>query len=119
MPHSIEPEMTDCIEHCLNCHRVCIETSRYCLQKGGPHAEAGHVSLLWDCAEICATSADFMLRRSPLHSETCATCSVVCQRCAESCERMGSDDVMRRCAEVCRACSASCSKMSAHGSRAA
>jgi hypothetical protein len=31
--------------------------------------------LLLDCAEICQTAANFMLRNSELHSRTCAVCA--------------------------------------------
>ena len=106
------PEMQQCIENCTECHRVCLEAVAYCLQQGGKHAEAAHVRLLLDCAEICRTSADFMIRGSELHAVTCGACAEVCRRCAEECERMGDDEVMRRCAEVCRRCEESCRQMS-------
>jgi hypothetical protein len=54
----------------------------HCLQKGGKHAEAKHLRLLMDCAEIRQTSAHFMLRGSDLHSRTCFACAEVCVRCA-------------------------------------
>ena len=69
--------MQECIDNCSNCHAACLETVVYCLQKGGHHAEEGHVRLLLDCAEICQTSANFMLRNSPLHAITCAACSAL------------------------------------------
>lgn len=108
-------EMQECIDNCMRCHAVCLETITHCLQKGGKHAEAAHVRLLQDCAQICATSADFMLRGSDLHARTCGVCAEVCERCAESCERMADDDVMRRCAEECRRCAESCRRMAQAG----
>jgi hypothetical protein len=106
-------DMRECITECTECHRICLETVAYCLGQGGRHAEAEHVRLLLDCAEICATSANFMMRGSELHTLTCSACAEVCARCAESCERMGDDETMRRCAEVCRRCAESCRRMSA------
>jgi hypothetical protein len=103
--------MQACIDECVECHRVCTETVNHCLTKGGRHAEAAHIRLLLDCAEICSTSADFMLRGSEQHRSTCATCAEVCQRCAESCEALEDDDMMRRCAETCRRCAESCRAM--------
>ena len=103
--------MQSCIEECLDCHRICVETTQYCLNKGGKHAQAEHIRAMLDCAQICATSADFMLRGSDLHVHTCAACAEVCDACAESCERMGDDAQMKRCAEACRACAASCREM--------
>ncbi len=80
---------------------------------GGQHAEARHITTLLDCAEICQTSANFMLRGSELHTRTCAVCADVCQRCAEESDRMGNDVQMRACAEACRHCAESCRRMGA------
>lgn len=110
MPHDQSPEMKRCIEDCEDCHQICLQTFQLCLAKGGPHAEASHLRVLLDCAQICQTSADFMIRGSDLHALTCGACAEVCARCAESCERMA-DEAMRRCAEVCRRCTESCRLM--------
>lgn len=108
----MNPEMKKCIDECLSCHALCTETADYCLQKGGKHAEATHIRTMMDCAEICQTSANFMLRGSEFRTYTCATCAVVCEACAESCESMADDEKMRRCAEACRRCAEECRKMS-------
>lgn len=115
MPHeSHGTEMRQCIEHCLDCHAICLETISHCLEMGGKHAEASHIRLLMDCVQICQTSADFMLRGSDLHGRICGVCAEVCARCAEDCERLaGDDELMRRCAESCRRCAESCRKMAA------
>lgn len=115
MPHeSLSPEMRQCIENCLDCHAICLETITHCLRMGGKHAEASHIRLMMDCVQICQTSADFMLRGSDLHGRTCGVCAEVCARCAEDCERLaGDDELMRRCAEMCRRCAESCRKMAA------
>ncbi len=106
-------DMQQCIQNCTECHRICLETVQHCLQMGGKHAEAAHIRLLLDCAQICATSADFMIRGSDLHPRTCGVCAEVCVRCAEECERIADgDEMMLRCAEVCRRCAESCRQMS-------
>ena len=105
-------EMRRCIDDCTTCHDVCLATVTHCLEMGGQHAEASHVRLLLDCGQICATSADFMVRRSEHHAETCRACAVVCERCAESCERFSDDEVMTACADACRRCAESCRAMS-------
>jgi hypothetical protein len=108
--------MRQCIEHCLDCHAICTETMAHCLQLGGDHASADHIRLLADCAQICATSADFMLRMSPMHHSTCGICAEVCRQCATDCERLaGGDEMMRRCAKACRRCAESCERMSEKG----
>jgi hypothetical protein len=115
MPHHDPHEIANCIGNCQECHEICLRTVSHCLQKGGRHAEASHIRLLLDCAEICQTSANFMIRLSELHPVTCGACAEVCRRCAEDCERMADGDaVMGRCAEICRRCAESCSRMAEH-----
>ena len=108
-------DLEQCIDNCQQCHEICLRTVlTYCLPKGGKHAEASHIRLMLDCAEICETSANFMIRGSDLHRLTCGACAEVCERCAEDCERMGDDETMRRCAETCRRCADSCNRMAGH-----
>jgi hypothetical protein len=47
--------------YCLDCHAICVETAAHCLTLGCAHASARHQTVLQDCAEICQTSANFML----------------------------------------------------------
>jgi hypothetical protein len=110
-------QMQSCIQACTTCHGVCLETIQQCLKMGGKHAEPSHIRMLMDCAEICQTSANFMLRGSDFHGYTCGVCAEVCQRCAEDCERFGDDQMMQRCADACRMCAQSCSQMAEHFNR--
>ena len=59
--------MNECIDNCTQCHAICLETINYCLGKGGAHAAPEHIALLATCADICATSADAMLRGASVH----------------------------------------------------
>ena len=59
-------DLESCIDECRACHQLCVETIRYCLEKGGRHANPQHVGLLIDCAEICQTNSNFMMRRRPI-----------------------------------------------------
>jgi hypothetical protein len=104
-------DLRRCIDDCLNCHRVCLGMTPYSLETGSHHAGAEHVRLLLDCAEICRTTANFMLRRSSLHAHTCAVCADVCTRCARACEKLQDDARMQACAEVCRRCAESCKQI--------
>ena len=103
--------MEDCIRNCSECHDVCLQTVTHCLQRGGEHAAGEHVRLLLDCAQICRTSADLMLRGSDFHSATCAVCADVCTRCAAACEEMGEAFKLSECAAACRRCAESCRAM--------
>jgi len=109
--HDMAREMQQCIQECLTCHSTCLQAVSHCLQMGGKHADPRHITLLLDCAEICQTSANFMLRGSALHGRTCGVCAEVCERCAQSCEQMGDDATMRACADECRRCAESCRHM--------
>ena len=108
---SMSASMQECIQNCTDCHRICVETVAYCLQQGGKHAEPAHIRTLLDCAEICQTSANFMLRGSEFHASTCGVCGEVCAACADACAAMGDDAQMQACAEACRRCAESCRQM--------
>ncbi len=107
----LKPEIQQCVEDCLECHRICEETITYCLEKGGKHADPKHIRILRDCAEICKTAADFMLHGSELQPRTCAVCAEACELCAKSCEQFANNDIMQTCVEICRKCAESCRKL--------
>jgi hypothetical protein len=66
--HHISSEIQRCIQNCLDCHRVCLQMAmNHCLELGGQHTEPKHFRLMLNCAEICQTSANFMLTGSDLH----------------------------------------------------
>lgn len=107
--------MQRCIQNCEDCHMICMRTVQHCLTMGGKHADPNHIGLMLDCADICRTSADYMLRNSPRHHQTCNLCSTVCTECADDCERMaGGDQMMMQCAQICRQCAESCRMMAGH-----
>ena len=104
-------EMQQCIQNCQECHRVCLHKAMsHCLEMGGKHTEPNHFRLMMDCAQICQTSADFMLRGSAHSAHVCAECADVCEACAKSCEAVGE---MEECVAACRKCAESCRKMAA------
>jgi hypothetical protein len=111
MAHREDPDMRKCIEACQSCHEICLETVEHCLTQGGKHAAPDHIRTLMDCAQICETSADFMIRGSDLHSHTCHACAAICEQCAVSCEQLPGPE-MKACAEECRRCADECRAMS-------
>ena len=117
MTHQMNDRMQECIDRCQSCQEACLEAISHCLEKGGRHADAEHIRTLMACAEICDTSARFMLLGSRHHARTCETCAEVCEACAEDCDRF-EDDMMKRCADVCRRCAESCREMAGTKSRA-
>lgn len=106
-------QLQDCVNACYRCHDVCKTTFfQHCLPMGGRHVEPQHISLMVDCMEICHVSANFMLRDSERHHLMCASCAIICDACAESCEALDTRE-MHICAEACRACAKSCREIRA------
>jgi hypothetical protein len=104
-------ETTRCIETCLECYAKCLSTAmNHCLEAGGKHTEPRHFRLMMACAEICRTSAHFMLLNTPLHKHTCKECAEICNECADDCARIGGMD---DCVAQCRECAKSCAAMAA------
>lgn len=112
MPPIHPREMHICIDHCEECHAICLDTLQYCMEQGGPHAAPHHIGLLEDCAQICQISADFMRRGSKFHGETCRACATICEHCAEDCASFPGDSQMEECTQMCRQCAESCHAMS-------
>ena len=104
----LAPDVRRCIDECLSCSAACTEAITHCLAKGGLYAEAGPVRDLMDCALLCRTAADLMLRGSGLHRDACAVAADACDFCAESAGRLPDDDVVRRCVDASRRCGAAC-----------
>lgn len=107
----MESSLTDCIAVCAECHETCVRTVfSHCLEMGGKHIEPEHLKLMADCAQLCRTAADFMIRNSPRHRLACRICAEVCEACAKDCESIGD---MEDCVGACRRCAASCREMAA------
>lgn len=107
----VSEEMRRCIQNCLDCYKACLEMVMHCAAKGGKHAMPKHIRLLMECANICNTSANFMLLGSENHSSVCEVCADICDQCAQECEEMADDNEMKACAEICRRCAESCRQM--------
>lgn len=110
---TLSEDMKTGIKICTACRDEC-ETVlfQHCLKVDGRHTEEKHVKLMTDCIEICQTAANFMLRGSDMHVETCRACAEICEACANSCDDIGGAE-MSHCADTCRRCAATCRDMSA------
>ncbi len=108
--------MQQCIDDCLHCYRICLQTAmNECLETGGRHIEPEHFRLMTGCAEICRTAAHFMLTRTHLHGYVCGACAEICNACAESCSQLGNMD---ECVQACHSCEQSCRAMVNEGEAA-
>lgn len=109
MSSHISRDMQACIAACTRCHQICLQTGMsHCLETGGKHVEATHFRLLMNCAEICQTSANFMLSSSQHSSSLCGICAEICEACATDCERIGNMD---QCVQACKDCAETCRQM--------
>jgi hypothetical protein len=114
--HHTDDAMKKCIQLCQDCQALCTETVLHCLKLGGRHAAPDHIVLLLDCAQICETTAQYLLRESSFHGPICGLCADVCRQCAENCMQIAADDqILKQCAEMCRRCADSCERMSSKG----
>lgn len=80
-----------CIIDCLECYMLCRQASR--------------PGVVEDCHEICRTTADFLLRRSPHYREICELCAMICDAAARD---LGEASETAECVRACRGCADSC-----------
>ena len=107
--HGMHHSMQSCIQACMECHQICLQTAmNHCLMTGGKHVEPEHFRLMMCCAEICQTSANFMLSSSTFHNRLCGVCAEVCDACAQDCKNIGGMD---DCVQACMNCAESCRQM--------
>ncbi len=97
-----------CIDACFDCYKECSSTLGHCLEMGGKHAEKEHVVLIEDCAAICLTAAEFMLRKSDFHLEICKLSSQVSKACSRHCAQFKNDLPMQMCAAACKRAEEAC-----------
>ncbi|QJU58258.1 four-helix bundle copper-binding protein [Sphingomonas sp. AP4-R1] len=103
--------LAECVDECVASHRMCLETAAYVTRRGGALAIAPLIAMLTDCAELCQTTANSMLRESALHRIICGACAEACERCAQECLARGKDEQIERCSATCRRCAAGCRMM--------
>lgn len=108
-PAHASADLQACIDLCLACYRSCLaEATQHCLKEGGRHAEADHVSLMLGCAQLCRTTAEFMLMQTKLHYKVCGACAEICEACAVSCQQL---EGMGDCVDLCRRCAVECRRI--------
>jgi hypothetical protein len=105
--HAYSSEIEDAVAKLLHCHRTCLGMAMtHCVEMGGEHARPQHLRLMLDCAQVCATTADFLLRKSQFHTQVAALCADICDTCAADCGQVGqmeeSEAACRACAQACR-----------------
>jgi len=104
--------MDDCIDLCMKSHRVCLDAASRLSQQAATPALRQLVILLSDCAELCGTTANSMVRGSPLHPLVCRACAEACELCAKQCREQANDNLLN-CSGTCEKCAAGCRQMAA------
>ena len=106
-------------------YHSCIETggagwgagelcSDACLDEQNVEQMARCLRLDRDCAEACQMAVRVMVRGGENVAEVCRMCAVICDRCAEECEKHAAHhEHCRICAEICRRCAEECRRMAA------
>jgi hypothetical protein len=113
------PAATDhqsCIDACDACAEACERCAIACLEEPQPKLMARCIALDMDCAQACRLTASYLARGSALDAAASAFCAMVCQRCADECDRHRMDHC-QECARACRACVRECERMAAHPPR--
>ena len=98
------------VELIRKCENACLVTLRHCLEIGGKHAEASHITMLLDCANICRLNVSAILLKSSHSKEIALLCADICDACADDCDRLADDEHIQRLTGVCRTCAEACKK---------
>jgi len=98
--------LNDCIQACNSC-------STDCLREPDVSMLAKCIQLDTDCADICALTSQYLSRDSQFGRALAKQCAVVCEACAQECDKHASHMVhCKQCAEICRRCAEECRAIS-------
>ncbi len=111
MTETMTTEMQNCINACMECHKMCMETMTHCMTKGGKQMDMSMMGMMRDCAEMCMMCMNMMMGGSEFAARTCMLCAEMCDRCAMAGEKMSNDAKMMAFAAACRQCAEACKSM--------
>ena len=110
---SMAAAMRACIDECQKCHTVCLTTAAELSHDPARlRSSPAQILAMLDAAQICATTADFMVRGSAHHAEMCRLCADICEACIRACKGMPG---METCVAACVSCAKRCRTMAAMG----
>lgn len=99
-----------CIDALLNCAALCNHCASSCIKEEDPKMMAHCVQLSMECAAICYATAQLMSLGSDAVKELAKLCAVMCDACAEECNKHTSDHCLE-CAAACTKCADECEIM--------
>jgi hypothetical protein len=93
-------KLTECALECHKCMAACLEEEDVSMM-------ARCIELDLDCAEICTTTAAYVVRNSESMATLLAICGEICKACAEECQKHDAAHC-QQCAAVCFECAELC-----------
>lgn len=97
-----------CLQVCNDCAAACDQCAIACLAETETRTLRDCIRLSEETAAICRLLATFLARESRFVRELARVCAVVCDQCANECERYAADhfqlsgSLCRNCADECR-----------------
>ncbi len=73
MTETVTTEMQACMDACMDCHKMCMETMTYCMSKGGKEMDKNMMSMMSmmrDCSEMCMMCMNMMMSGSEFMGRT-------------------------------------------------
>jgi hypothetical protein len=109
--HGLGKQIEECVAKCLDCRSLCMKVVDHCWRLRKIKRECPDIRPLLNCAEMCATTARFMLRGSEFCRELCVLCAQVCQCCADQFRGVHDETEIEACAAACRQCAECCERI--------
>jgi hypothetical protein len=108
MKSPYNPEIQEFLDLCLDCHRICLKTASYCLDR----CEGIDIKHFLSCAEaVNACASDLLLNRSDAYN-SCLEASKSCVICAQEASKHAEDLQMQKCMNISQECAEACLQMS-------
>ncbi|HEY5367452.1 MAG TPA: four-helix bundle copper-binding protein [Hanamia sp.] len=93
-----------CIDACIECAPLCSHCAILCLEEKEVQNLVKCIRLDLECAVICRASAELLTLNSAYLTKICGLCALICDACAEECEKHVTMEHCKDCAASCRAC---------------
>ena len=104
--YDLEPETKTCVAALQACHATCLQFATFdCMQGNYPRVGPNQFRLMLDCAELCQTAANFLIRDSDHYLRVCREALVICEDLASDCRKFpGMEAILAACDECVSAC---------------
>lgn len=108
--------LTRCIEACIDCAQACGMCADACLAEEMVADLRSCIRTDLDCADICATTARVVSRRTGSGADMIkamvTACAAACKSCGDECAGHASmHEHCKVCADACRRCEQACNEL--------